>query len=134
MKGLDATSSSYPRSRLVAVADVLCPVVVGRVHELEVLGALLDAARGGTGSVVVLLGEAGIGKSRLARELVTVASAADMVVLRGRAVPGVVKVPFRPLAEALAPLADDLAASAASAGAAGAALEAWLPVLAAVVP
>ena len=41
------------------MVDVLCPVVVGRDREL-------DAARSGEGSVVILVGEAGIGKSRLA--------------------------------------------------------------------
>ena len=109
------------------MADVLCPVVVGRDRELGVLRSALDAARRGEGSVVMLVGEAGIGKSRLARELVKEAEAAGMVVLRGRAVPGAAKAPFRPLAEALAPVVDEFAR-------AGSTLDPWLPALAAVVP
>src|SRR3954454_8485654 len=74
-------------SRLIAMADLLCPVVVGRARELEALRRALIEARSGRGSVAVLVGEAGIGKSRLARELVADATATGMVVLRGRAVP-----------------------------------------------
>ncbi len=48
-----------------------------------------------------LLGEAGIGKSRLAREAAAAAEARAMVVLRGRAVQAQSPVPYRPLAEAL---------------------------------
>jgi len=42
------------------MADVLCPVVVGREAELGVLRAALSAAADGTGSLVFLTGEAGI--------------------------------------------------------------------------
>ena len=106
---------------------MLCPVVVGRDGELDALRSALDAARHGEGSVVMLVGEAGIGKSRLARELVNEANATGMLVLRGRAVQGAAKAPFRPLAEALAPVVDELAR-------AGSTLDPWLPALAAVVP
>ena len=50
------------------MADVLCPVVVGRQAELSALDAALDAAFGGAGRMVFVTGEPGIGKSRLARE------------------------------------------------------------------
>lgn len=43
--------------------------LVGRDEELAVLSAALDACRDGRGSVVQLLGEPGIGKSRLMEEL-----------------------------------------------------------------
>lgn len=42
--------------------------VVGRVKELEVIQQTLDLAASGHGQVLALLGEAGIGKSRLAHE------------------------------------------------------------------
>ncbi|HEX2030046.1 MAG TPA: BREX system ATP-binding domain-containing protein, partial [Actinomycetota bacterium] len=80
---------------------VVCPVVVGRDEELAVLDGELSRARDGAGGVAFLVGEAGIGKSRLAREAGARATAAGMVVLRGRAVQGGAPVPFRPLAEAL---------------------------------
>jgi DNA-binding CsgD family transcriptional regulator len=57
---------------------------VGREAELGVLTADLDAALAGHGGVVLLGGEAGIGKTRLAEELAAQASAHDVLVLWGR--------------------------------------------------
>jgi predicted ATPase len=47
----------------------LCPVVVGRTVERGVLSTALDAAAHGAGATILLSGEAGVGKSRLVREL-----------------------------------------------------------------
>ena len=44
-------------------------VFVGRARELGELERALDAARAGTGAAVLVAGEAGIGKTRLASEL-----------------------------------------------------------------
>lgn len=85
---------------LPKVGQVLCPVVVGRDEELATLGALLEQARAGRGSVAALVGEPGIGKSRLAWE---VQQRAGVQVLRGRCVPGESPVPYLALAEALIP-------------------------------
>jgi tetratricopeptide (TPR) repeat protein len=54
--------------------------VVGRADAVAALDASLDRARGGSVTMVVLAGEGGIGKSRLAANLL--ASAADMTHLR----------------------------------------------------
>ncbi|HUC60226.1 MAG TPA: BREX system ATP-binding domain-containing protein [Streptosporangiaceae bacterium] len=80
---------------------MLCPVLVGREAELSVLTAALDKAESGEGGVVFLAGEAGVGKSRLARELSTLAASRGFAVLTGRAAESAVPVPFRPVAEAL---------------------------------
>jgi DNA-binding CsgD family transcriptional regulator len=80
--------------------SVLATRIVARGHEKEVLRRALDAARDGHGGVVFVVGEAGIGKSRLAAGAAGDAHGAGMVVLRGRAVPSPTPVPFRPLAEA----------------------------------
>ena len=53
---------------------------VGRRHEFEVLERRLDAASAGHGSVIELVGDIGVGKSRLALELAT--QRGDMRVLR----------------------------------------------------
>ncbi|NBM16155.1 AAA family ATPase [Streptomyces sp. GC420] len=76
-------------------------VTVGRSHEIDLLGNALDAARRRSGRAVFLLGEAGIGKSRLTGECAYRAYGSDMPVLRGRATSTGLVVPFRPIAEAL---------------------------------
>ena len=81
---------------------MLCPVLVGRDEEFRQLEAALAAAGTGHGGTVFITGEAGIGKSRLVREMAQAAGPRGMVVLSGRSVAGGVPTPFRPFAEALA--------------------------------
>ncbi len=57
---------------------------VGRGAELSALVARLSAAATGSGAVVLLSGEAGIGKTRLAEEVATVATARGMRVAWSR--------------------------------------------------
>jgi DNA-binding NarL/FixJ family response regulator len=57
---------------------------VGREGELAALAADLDAALAGRGGVVLLAGEPGIGKTRLAEELAAQATACGALVLWGR--------------------------------------------------
>ena len=71
--------------------------LIGRGGERDRLSEALDRARGGAGSVVLLAGEAGVGKTRLASEL---ARTADALVLRGAA-RQVGTTPYGPLADAL---------------------------------
>jgi predicted ATPase len=75
--------------------------VIGRDRELDTIKATLENARAGCGQALFLVGEAGIGKSRLARAAATTAEDARMIVLRGRAVQSASPIPYRPLAEAL---------------------------------
>jgi DNA-binding CsgD family transcriptional regulator len=81
---------------------MLCQVLVGRDGEASLLLEALARARAGRGGVVLLAGEPGIGKSRLAREAANAARQQGSVVLVGRAVNGAAPTPFRPFAEALA--------------------------------
>ncbi len=60
---------------------VVCPVLIDRVHDLATLHALIDRAKSGTGQVVLLSGEAGIGKSRLVAEVKTYAASHDIQLL-----------------------------------------------------
>ena len=80
---------------------MLCPVLISRDAELHALQAALERAREGAGGVLILAGDAGVGKSRLATELATQAGEQGIDVLRGRATESVVPVPFRPITEAL---------------------------------
>lgn len=67
-------------------------VLHGREHERTVLRGLLAGARAGGSGVLVLRGEAGIGKSALLDEAVR--AAGDFVVLRGRGVESAAELPF----------------------------------------
>ena len=80
------------------------PSLVGRDPQLSLLDGALAEARQGRGGVVFLVGEAGVGKSRLAAEAVGGALGSGMRVLRGRSSTTGPAVPFRPLTEALMPL------------------------------
>jgi DNA-binding CsgD family transcriptional regulator len=74
------------------------PVVVGRDEELDVLRQAVIRARQGSGGMMLVTGEAGIGKSRLLEEASGYARTLGMAVLAGRAVEG--GGPYRPVAEA----------------------------------
>jgi tetratricopeptide (TPR) repeat protein len=75
--------------------------MVGRDDELAITDAALRAARAGYGSVMFVVGEGGIGKSRLAAAAADLAFAADMRLLRGRGSAVGPTMPFRSLTEAL---------------------------------
>jgi DNA-binding CsgD family transcriptional regulator/tetratricopeptide (TPR) repeat protein len=60
------------------------PALVGRAAELALLDELLAGARAGAPALCVVSGEAGVGKTRLARELERRAAAAGMLCLRGQ--------------------------------------------------
>jgi hypothetical protein len=83
------------------VRQVVCPTLVGRAEETRCLSAALAAAHEGHGATLFLVGEAGIGKSRLVRQVAAEEDARGMPVLTGRAVAQGVASPFRPFAEAL---------------------------------
>src|SRR4051812_23198707 len=103
-------------------------LVIGRDREVAELTRAIDAARVSRGGAVFLVGEPGIGKSRLAAEAAGVAFAAGVRVLRGRSSTIGPIVPFRPLTEALLALfrsgrvPDDLA------------LAPYLPILGRLIP
>lgn len=59
--------------------------LIGRERELADLGGALERTLGGTGDVCLLVGEPGIGKSRLCSELATAAADRGARVLWGRA-------------------------------------------------
>jgi DNA-binding CsgD family transcriptional regulator/tetratricopeptide (TPR) repeat protein len=99
--GFEIVDASYQERQTDAVVQVLCPVVVGREGALAVLGTQLDAALGGRGTWIALSGEAGIGKSRLAREAVAVATDRGAPAVVGRATPAGAAGAYRPLTEAL---------------------------------
>jgi DNA-binding CsgD family transcriptional regulator len=77
------------------------PEVIGRSRELHQLKQALCNARDRRGGAIFLVGQGGIGKSRLASEAAGIAADHGMEVWRGRGSTIGPMVPFRPLAEAL---------------------------------
>src|SRR4051794_12443237 len=87
---------------LVCVAYLpFATALVGRLAELSTLTAQLDEAQAGRGSIVLLTGSPGIGKSRLARELSDPADRRGMTTLWGRNFEGEGSRAFAPWVEAL---------------------------------
>lgn len=78
--------------------------LVGRSDELTTLGAALAAAEGGRGSTVFLVGEGGVGKTRLAKAISDSARARGWTVALGRAYPVETGVPYALFSDALLPL------------------------------
>jgi DNA-binding CsgD family transcriptional regulator len=79
-------------------------MIVGRTRERSEIEALLEAAREGRSTALILHGEAGIGKSTLLDE--AVAAAPDFRVLRARGYESESDIPFAGLLDLLTPLLD----------------------------
>ncbi|GAC1348583.1 MAG: hypothetical protein NVSMB27_16870 [Ktedonobacteraceae bacterium] len=80
---------------------IVCPIMIGRMHELTALSQLLDRAKSGEGQVVLLSGEAGIGKSRLVTEAKTYAASQGFLLLQGSCFPTDLACPYAPLLDLL---------------------------------
>ena len=93
-----------------ATPDAASPLLVGRERELATLRAALDAALAGHGSLVLIGGEAGIGKTALAEWLLAEAADQGALVLVGRCYDLVETPPYGPWREAFvrAPVGDGL--------------------------
>src|SRR6058998_2428800 len=70
--------------------DVVCPTIVGRDAEI-------DAARAGTGQVALIVGEAGVGKSRLLRAMLDEARRGGFFTMRGSSFESDSSIPYAPL-------------------------------------
>ena len=89
------------RHEMAASLRALCPVLVGRESELSALeDALLKALRG-DGSVVVVGGEAGLGKTRLTAELIHRARSLGAPVLSGACSEAEISLPYLSFLEAI---------------------------------
>ncbi|HEX6578989.1 MAG TPA: ATP-binding protein, partial [Jiangellaceae bacterium] len=85
--------------------------LVGRGRELRALTAALDEARQGQPGVVLVAGDAGVGKTRLLVEFAAQAGQAGATVMIGHCLDvGGVGLPYLPFTEALRPLTVDGAA------------------------
>jgi DNA-binding SARP family transcriptional activator len=85
-----------------STGELLAPLV-GRSAAFSQLVGSFQQARGGQPQAVLVVGEAGIGKTRLAREWVAWAAAQGALVLAGQAFEMGGRLPYQPLVEALRP-------------------------------
>src|ERR1700733_3375942 len=82
--------------------SVISPVFIGRKDELAALAQLLDRARARDTGFALISGEAGVGKTRLVRELAGRAGDLGFLVLTGQCVElGAEGLPLAPLVDAL---------------------------------
>src|SRR6516165_9821078 len=85
----------------MALSRVLSPTMVGREAELSTLeDALLSALRG-DGGVVIVGGEAGMGKTRLVNSLAATARRLSVVVISGGCSEAELSLPYLPFLEAI---------------------------------
>jgi class 3 adenylate cyclase/tetratricopeptide (TPR) repeat protein len=89
------------RTRLQAAARRGLTRFVGRDAEIEVLRRSLELAAAGDGQLVAVVGEAGVGKSRLHWEFTRSHHAEGWLVLRGRSVSYGRSTPYLPVIELL---------------------------------
>jgi hypothetical protein len=82
-------------------------VLLGRRHESHVLDQLLETARGGQSQVLVLEGEAGIGKTALLENVAT--AAAGFTVVRASGVESEMQLAFAALHQLCGPMLDRVA-------------------------
>jgi DNA-binding CsgD family transcriptional regulator len=80
------------------------PSLVGRTTELNALVAALTAADSGSGSTVFVVGESGIGKTRLVEAVLEQAARRGFATAIGRAYPVETGVPYAVFSDALMPL------------------------------
>ncbi|HEY6408188.1 MAG TPA: BREX system ATP-binding domain-containing protein, partial [Ktedonobacteraceae bacterium] len=76
---------------------LVCPTIVGRATELAALHTIVDEVEGGQSRIVLLSGEAGIGKSRLVAALETEARSRGFSVLQGNCFQRDLTSPYAPL-------------------------------------
>jgi DNA-binding CsgD family transcriptional regulator len=112
---IDASTHAGP-ARVPALRDTMNDVarvdfetpLVGRAREVSALTDALERADHGQPGVVLVAGDAGVGKTRLLGELIARASAGGATVLVGHCLDvGSVGLPYLPFTEALRPLTVD---------------------------
>jgi len=96
-----------PRENPSIGQELARPPFSGRRWELWQLEQRFEAARSGRGSLAVLIGEPGIGKTRVLEEFAARARAVGARVLWGRCFEGRFARPFGPFAEAIATYAKE---------------------------
>src|SRR3954468_14936164 len=77
--------------------DVVCPTLIGRGAQIDALRQVLAQAREGNGRVALIVGEAGVGKSRILRAMSDEARGQGFFVLQGACFEAERSIPYAPL-------------------------------------
>src|SRR5215813_10403351 len=106
LRSIKATCKSFHKRRGAWMTipfhkSIVCPILIGRNTELTALQNCLEAAVRGQGGIVILSGEAGIGKSRLVAEMRRSTEAVDFQLLSGQCFPTDRAFPYAPLLDLL---------------------------------
>ncbi len=102
LEAIDVSAVEAPSDREAQVLDSLAGgVFVGRQSEMGELKAALEDALSGRGRLVTLVGEPGIGKTRIAQELATYAGLRQCQMLWGRCYEGVGAPAYWPWVQAI---------------------------------
>ncbi|WP_069802192.1 helix-turn-helix transcriptional regulator [Thermogemmatispora onikobensis] len=81
--------------------SVLCPVLVGRAGLLSSLQECIERLEESRGQVILLVGEAGVGKSRLVAEMRRCAEQHGLLVLQGECFESTRSLPYGPFLDVL---------------------------------
>ena len=96
------TARALERSRSVPLdKPIVCPVMIGRAPQLELLARVVDEVCAGRGQTLLVTGEAGIGKSRLVAEAKAHAERLGVLVLQGHCFESDRSLPYAPLLDLL---------------------------------
>src|SRR5579859_2521589 len=85
----------------IVTPPIICPTLVGRIGQFATLQRLIEQAKQGEGHVVLISGEAGIGKSRLVAEAKNHAEGQGFLLLQGNCFPTDLTYPYAPLLDLL---------------------------------
>jgi DNA-binding CsgD family transcriptional regulator len=81
--------------------SIICPVLIGRAAQLDTLEGRIALSRDAHGQVALIVGEAGIGKSRLLAEISAHAAKQGFTIFQGRCFEPDRALPYAPLLDLL---------------------------------
>jgi predicted ATPase/pimeloyl-ACP methyl ester carboxylesterase len=106
--GQQQRRQTRPRSQLDQVGEIVHQVpFIGREHEYSRLVGALDKALLGSGQVVLVEGESGIGKSRLVEEVTHFAQSRDVKILSGKCYEAEQTMPYQLMIHLVVQILDD---------------------------
>lgn len=111
MPGRSRSTEAYGAAAVSPPLRGPAQILVGRTADLQSLSAGLSDADAGRGSTVFLVGESGIGKTRLVTSAAEQAAHRGFTVAMGRAYPVETGVPYAVFSDALLPVLRSLEAS-----------------------